>query len=150
MSFNRRNKKGFTLIEVVAVIAIIAILGSIIAVSIVAVMKNAEKKTVTTKLTSYWKITSTAFNQINKKFATVTSPSETFLSTRLPLEKNQIKLGKKECTKIDKDESIFIQYNENPKSASNKYTLVCIWVRYKDKYYYTLDGKSVSGPKDAP
>ena len=150
MSSYRRNKKGFTLVEVVVVIAIIAILGSIIAVSVMAILKNSEKKAVSTKLTSYWKITSTAFSQINKGFATATSPSATFLESRLPLKNSQIKLGTEKCTSISKDESIYIQYTKNTKSVNNKYTLVCIWLRYNGKYYYTTDGKDVTGPKDSP
>lgn len=149
MNFFRRNKKGFTLIEVVVVIAIIAILSAIVTVTTIAILKSSRKKAVTSRLTGYWSITATAFNQINKGFTTYNSPNADFLSTRLGLKKEAIKLGTDECSSLSND-CIYIQYKENQKSASNKYTLVCIWTRQSGEYYYTTDGKTVSGPKKSP
>ena len=149
MSFFRRNKKAFTLIEILVVIAIIGILSAIVTVSTIAIVKNSRKKAVSARLCSYWSITATAFNQINKGFTTYSSPNADFLATRLGLEKKSIKLGSEECTSLSNDQ-IYIQYKYNSKSVSNKYSLVCIWTRYNNDYYYTTDGKTVSGPKNSP
>ena len=143
----RRNKKGFTLIEIIVVIAIIAILGGIVATSIFAIYRNSEKKAASSKLSESWNITSTAFHQINRGFTTVSSPNVNFLSTRLGTTK--IKLGTKACESLSKD-YIYIQYEYNPKSVSNKYKIICIWTNKDDNYYYTRDGKTVIGPQSAP
>ena len=143
----RRNKKGFTLIEIIVVIAIIAILGGIVAGSIYAVYRKSEKKAATSKLTESWSITTTAFHQINRGFTTFSSPNVNFLSTRLGTTK--IILGTNECESLAKD-YIYIRYEYNPKSVSNKYKVVCIWTNKDGNYYYTTDGKNVIGPQSAP
>lgn len=146
MNFFRRNKKGFTLIEVVVVIAIIAILASIVTVSTIAVLRNSQKNAVSSKLNSYWGTTAQVIHQINHGFSS--SGLDALLSTRLG---NGVvfSTGTKKCSSL-KEGAIYIQYTLNTKSISNKYTLTCIWARYKDKYYYTTDGQvdHVIGPKD--
>ncbi len=129
------------------VVAIIAILGAIVTVSTIAILRSSEKKSVTSKLSNYWSITNTAFNQINKGFTTSGSPTKDFLKTRLGTDK--IKLGTDECPTLSND-YIYIQYTENKKSVNQKYTVTAIYIRYNSKYYYTTDGKSASGPKDTP
>ena len=146
MKVFRRNKKGFTLIEVLVVVAIIAILGAIVTASTVAILRSSRKKAVTSNLTSYWSITVTAFNQINKGYTTSASPSAAFLKTRLNFEP---KLGTGDCPKLSENE-IYIKYEYNSKSVNQKYTVTAIYIRYKNQYYYTTDGKTVTGPKDAP
>ena len=157
MTVFKRNKKGFTLIELVAVIAIIAILGGIVAASTVAIVKNSTKKSIASKLKSYWSITNTAFDQINKGFSTYDNPDVYFLSTRL--KTNNLFIGTKECTSLpdpyspenkNKDDPIYIQYSDNPKSLRKRYTIVQIWIRHGNDYYYTKDGKTVVGPNSTP
>ena len=146
MRLFRRNKKGFTLIEVIVIIGILAILSSIVAVSMIAILRKSEKNTVTSTLNGYWKITVTSFNQINKGFTTVTSPTKDFLKTRLNTTK--LSIGTSDPTSISEG-YIYIKYEKNPKSVYNKYKVVCIYMRYKDNYYYTTDGISVTGPKES-
>ena len=148
MKLFRRNKKGFTLIEVVAVIAIIAILGSIVAVSTIAILKNAEKKTVTTRLNNYWSISTKVFHQVNHGFSTGTGTGaiKELLKTRLGSKVKNITLGTGKCTSLSKD-AMYIQYEYNEQSLMNKYKIVCIWTRYEDNYYYTTDGETIVGPK---
>ena len=143
----RRNKKGFTLIEVLVVITIIAILGSIVAVSTVAILRNAEKKTVTARLNNYWSISAKAFHQVNHGFSTGsgTTALKDLLKTRLG-SGITIVLGTDKCTSLSKN-TVYLQYEYNQQSLNNKYKLVCIWTRYEDNYYYTTDGESIVGPK---
>lgn len=144
MKFFRKNKKGFTLIEVIVVIAIIAILASIVTVSTIAVLRNSQKKAVTSKLTNYWGICAQAVHQINHGFSSTTI--DALLTTRLGSGVT-FSSGTKKCSSL-KEGAIYIQYTLNTKSISNKYTLTCIWARYKDKYYYTTNGQDITGPKD--
>ena len=44
----RKNKKAFTLVELIVVIAIIAILGTVVGVSVTGFVNNAKKRTVDT------------------------------------------------------------------------------------------------------
>ena len=49
MRFFRRNKKAFTLIELLIVIAIIGVLSAIVTISTMAILRSMEKKSATTK-----------------------------------------------------------------------------------------------------
>ena len=146
MASFRRNKKGFTLIELLVVIAIIGILGAIVAVSTTAIMKNARKNAASSRLRSDWKITATAFNQINKGFTTTKKPTKDLLATRLGTTK--VLLGTENCPNLD-DDYVYIKYEETNK-VNAKYKVVAIYTKYKDKYYYTTDGQTITGPKSSP
>ena len=150
MKVFRRNKKGFTLIEVLVVIAIFGILSAIVTVSTMAILRSSKKKTVSTKLENYWSTTTTAFNQINKGFSTFDKPNAEFLGMRLGLDKKNVYLGTDPCASLPNDNSIYIQYEYNAKSLYSKYKLKCIWIRYEGSYYYTSDGSSSIGPKSTP
>lgn len=145
MNIFRRNKKGFTLIEVVVVIAIIGILASIVTVSTIAVLRNSRKNAASAKLTGYWSTCAQAVHQMNHGFSSTTL--ESLLQTRL--SNVTVKAGTKKCSSL-KDGEIYVQYSINTKSITNKYSLTCMWTRYKDDYYSTTDGNSVSGPKSKP
>ncbi len=148
MKLSRRNKKGFTLIEVVVVTLIIAILGSIVGVSIAAVIKNTEKKSATTALTNYWNLTSQAFNQINLGLSNTTTPTNTFLATRLGKQNGTVICTKNACTKLSTKGNIHVQYDENASSKFARYTIKRIVLNYNGKLYYTDDGKSIKGPRE--
>ena len=145
MSAFRRNKKGFTLIEVIVAIAIIAILASIVTVTIMAILRSQEKTSATKALKSTWNNSNKALKQLNTGLSTYRAPSEAFLKIHLGTDK--IAVGIKECVSL-KNGYFYIQYADNPSSVRNRYTLVCIWYRYEDHYYYTTDGKKVIGPKN--
>ena len=137
----RRNKKGFTLIELLIVMGIIAILGTIVTASVIAILRNSERKSAEAALTSYWRLTSQYLDQVNKRLTTSNTPQQSALAARL--NDNSITLSTTECKSLDKD-CFYIQYQENPKSVSQRYTIKKIIYNYKGTYYKTEDGKNVS------
>ena len=142
-----RNPKGFTLVELIVVIAIIGILASVVSVSIIAITRNARTKAAKTSLENYWRITALYFSQINMCYGG-SEPNEKHLKTRLPNNILQSGgLSDKPCSSLS-DGKIYIQYEKDPKSAKNKYTIQKITLRQNNKYYYTTTGTSVTGPKD--
>lgn len=148
MRIFRRNRKGFTLIEVLVVIAIIGILGGIVAVSTVAVLKNSEKKSATTTLINYWNLTAQAFNQINLGFTMTDRPTSAFIATRLGKDSNMVTCVTSECTTLTTDGKVHIQYTDNKSSRNSRYQIKRIAMKYNGKLYYTDDGKTVKGPRD--
>ena len=149
----RKNRKGFTLIELVVVIAIIGILGMIVTVSVIAVKKSVEKKSATSALTNYWNLTETTFNQINIGNTTFRYPNATLIASRIGVETSQLTVTTAECTGLtgtgNKRVYIHIQYAEDPTSAKHRFSIVRIVMKYDGKYYYTDDGKSSYGPRDS-
>ena len=155
MAWFRRNKKAFTLIEIVVVIGIIAILAAIVTVSTIAILKNTQKKAAASKLRSHWSITVTYFNQVNKGFTTYSTPQTEALATRLGTKSKYLSMGTDECSGLSDDDKgnysyMYIQYKINETSLSNKYQVVAIHIRYKGEYYSTTDGQEITGPKSAP
>ena len=150
MKLFRRNKKGFTLIELVVVIAIVGILATIVTLSVMAVVRNAKEKAAATALTAYWNNTVKSFHQVNRGLSTYNEPSEEFLAIRLGLDKGNLIVSESKCTSLPGTTFIYIQYTDNPKSVYNRYTVKCIWMLRDDQYYYTTDGNTIVGPKSSP
>ena len=145
MSGFRRNKKGFTLIEVLVVIAIIGILGAIATVSTVAALRNSERKAAETALTNYWRLTSQYLDQVNKRMTTSYAPEKNALAARIGRPATEIELNTAPCKSLS-DNMLYIQYAENEKSINNRYTVVAIVYNYEGKYYKTTDGKTFGNP----
>ena len=144
----RRQKKAFTLIELIVVIAIIAILSAIATVSALAILRSNEKKSAQTTLTNDWKLTSQAFDQINLGYTTVKRPTTAFLASRLGLSTSSITLTTSECTSLSKGR-VHIQYIENPENLRTRYQIKRITINYNGNYYFTENGKDVRGPRDS-
>lgn len=148
MKLFRKNKKGFTLLEVIVVIAIVAILGMIVTASVIAALRNAEKKAATTTLSNYWNLTSKAVNQANLGL-TMNGITTDLIKTRLGITGNNTLEVKTTACKSLAEGHTYVQYSVNNKSVNHKYSLVRITINYKGKIYYTTDGKEVVGPKSS-
>ena len=140
----RRNKKGFTLIELLVVMAIIAILGTIVTASVIAILRNSERKSAETSLTTYWRLTSQYLDQVNKHLTTSNTPQLSALAARL--NDNSITLSTSDCKSLSNG-NFYIQYQENTKSVSQRYTIKKIIYNREGTYYKTEDGKKVSYSK---
>ena len=145
----RKNRKGFTLIEIVVVIGIIGILATLVTVSIFAVQRNSEKNAAQKSLSGYWSLTEQAFNQVNLGYSTYKSPTAMLIASRIGLQTNQITISKEECSKLSGTKILYIQYTEDPSSARNRYKIARIIIKYNNRYYYTDDGKKCYGPRDS-
>ena len=144
----RKNRKGFTLVEIVVVIAIIGILSMIVTVSVIAVQRNSEKKSAKSALSSYWTLTEQTLNQVNLGFSTYRTPSAVLIASRIGLQTSQLTVSTGECTGLSGQKIVHIQYSDDPTSAKNRYKIVRIVIKYSGKYYYTDDGKNCYGPRD--
>lgn len=144
----RKNKKGFTLIEVIVVVAIIGILSAIATLSVMAVYRNNETKAATTAITNYWKTTARAFNQINLGYSTIKTPNSSFIAAQLGKANGTVTVSTSPCTTLSKGR-IHIQYEKDPTNRLNQFTIKRIVINYEGKYYYSDDGKKVRGPKDS-
>ena len=138
-----KDKKAFTLIEIIVVIAIIGILAMIVSVSTVAIMRNSEKKGATTTLSQYWSISTTTFDMINKRITTYTQPDAVLLATRLNVDSSKLTVSTADCKELSEGK-IYIQYTDNPKNNYTRYTLKRILINYKGTIYYTDDGKKAA------
>lgn len=137
-----RNKKGFTLIEIVVVIAIIGILGAIATMSGMAIIKNNEKKAAATSVKNYWKLSTQTFNQLNLgyKNAKKATDLKTFLAAQLGT--NELVVSTAECSAL-KEGGIYVQYLQDSKNTNNRYQLIALSYNYKGRIFYTTDGKNV-------
>ena len=144
----RRNKKGFTLVELLVVIAIIGILGAIATVSVIKINEKTEKKAAETALTNYWRLTSQYLDQVNNRMTTSYAAEKNALATRIGLPATSIELNTAPCKSLSG--TLYVQYAENEKSINNRYTLVAIHYKYEGKYYKTTDGKTVGKPTTTP
>ena len=140
----RRNKKAFTLVEMIVVIAIIGILGTIVTLSVNSVRKSGERKTAKTTLVNYWDISEQVFNQINLGY--ISRPTPGVFKPRLGT--TNVNVVSSACTSLNEG-YVFIQYNENLGSRTKRYTIKRIVIKYKDYYYYTDDGKTIYGPRSS-
>ena len=140
----RRNKKGFTLVELLIVMAIIAILGTIVTASVIAIQRNSERKSAQTALTNYWRLSSQYLDQVNRKLTSNGTPQQAALGVRL--NDTTIVLSTNNCTSL-KNEQFYIQYEENPKSVSKRFTIKRIIYNHEGTYYKTEDGKTISYSK---
>ena len=136
-----KNRKGFTLIEIIVAIAIIAVLSTIGVVSISSALNTSGKKAASTFLSSTWSTTATYFLQASSGFTSDTTISRATLNktfndgrvyalseTALNTTSNSLTNGK-----------VYIQYQVNT-SSIQKYTIVKITYKYKNKYYSTING----------
>ena len=143
MKLCRRNKKGFTLIELIVVIAIIGILGAIVTISVTAVVRDAEIDAAGKKLTTLWSRSNLATDMINKGLATVAAPDETFYKTYISEKFTLSKDPCAEASDISDSVPVYIQYAENKSSSIKPFSIKKIWINYKGRVYYTEDGTSV-------
>ena len=143
MIWSRKNKKGFTLIEVVVVIAIIGILASIVTVSTIAVLRNSERKANETALKNFWRLTAQYIDQVNKRMTTTTTPNKDAIATRLNMDGKKILLSTVNCRSLSSG-YIYIQYNDNEKSTIARYSLYAMVYNYNGTYYRTYDGQTVT------
>ena len=117
-----KNKKGFTLLEVIVVIAIIAILGMIVAASTIAVLRNAEKKAATNTLSNYWNLTSKAVDQANLGL-TIGGVSKDLVASRISIsDPKKLTVSTTACKSLSEG-YVYVQYSYNNKSVNHKYTL---------------------------
>ena len=130
-----KNKKGFTLIEVIVVIAIVAILGMIVTASTIAVLRNAESKAAEKTLRNYWNLTSKAVDQANLGL-TIGGVTKDLVKTRLGITNaNTLTVSTSACKDL-KEGYTYVQYSINNKSINHKYTLTRITINYKGNIYY--------------
>ena len=149
MIWARKQKKAFTLIEVVVVIAIIGILGAIVTVSTIAILRNSERKSVETTLTNYWRLTEVYFDQVNKGMTTYSAPQRDAIATRLNMKNTMIQLKTAACKTLSNN-YLYIQYAENPKSMIARYSITKMTYRYKGTYYKTEDGRTITHSETSP
>ena len=140
-----RNKKAFTLVELIVVIAILGVLASIVTVSASSAKKSSEKRAATSAIVGYWNTTNNYFYQLN---ATRTGPPKVAqLKTRLGNDVVQ-GIGEDPPTSLSKGK-IYIQYAVNNGNVGSKYTIVKITYNYSGRYYSSVDGSTVTGPRDS-
>lgn len=149
MIWARKQKKAFTLIELVVVIMIIGILGAIVTASTIAILRNSERKSLETTLTNYWRLTETYFDQVNKKMTTFDAPQRDAIATRLNMKNTLIQLKTTPCKSLSNN-YLYIQYSDNPKSTIARYSIVKMTYRYNGTFYKTEDGQTITYSKESP
>lgn len=149
MIWRRGNSKAFTLIELVIVIAIIGVLAMIVTASTIAVLRNAERKSLETTLTNYWRLTETYFDQVNKGMTTTNIPQREALGTRLNMKYTFILLKTTPCQSCSNN-YLYIQYADNPKSSIARFSITKMTYKYKGTYYKTEDGQNVTYSTEVP
>lgn len=144
-----KGKKGFTLIEVLVVVAIIGVLATIISLAAMAAVKSSQTNAAKTKLTNYWKLGAQIIDQVNLGFTTIKSPDQlsSLFAIRINADSKNVIVSDTVCSSLS-DEQVYFQYKYSPANKLHPYELKRITIVYKGQYYYTNDGKIVTGPKD--
>ena len=130
--------------EVIVVIAILATLASIVTISASTAARGGEKKAATAAILSYWETTNNYFYQLNAGYGS--APSLTQMRTRLGDKVAGV--GTNPPSSLSKGK-IYIQYAVNKGNIRSKYTIVKITYNYKGHYYSSVDGSTVTGPRDS-
>ncbi len=141
----RRNKKGFTLVELIVVIAILAILASTATVATIAILNNA-RKTPVSDAAGKLKEQMTYYYQ-DAEYADTLAGFTSYLKLQMP--DLVVETSPKTSVSAPSDDAIHVALNKSSKLKSETWNAIVYTKYYKCTitYQYDATNKTLTVPK---